>query len=1681
MDKKHADNLYEEEVSGEELVCYQPKHLQELGIKHGPAVKIITRLEKLKKEQQESPDNSYTQHTEARLETTVKNKDSISTDQTLIFGHKAKCSKENSSKTGKSKFGSDNYMNRTTKLGKDSTDNVYQISMPTEDLQPNEPSPQKITTPLSETSSCPSEKETEPRESVEHLQPNEPLRLSQQNKNIPPSETSSCLSDKETEPRESVEDLQPLRLSPQNKNISLSESSSCPSVKETEQRESADPKHLNISANKVTEKHIPKSQPFQHSCSLCPFDKNSASHRYIQNYTLPPETGPGNLTDPVHEFKLLGRTDDMNVKKRQFNKKVFYFAAGCMNSRTNGTIHFGVGDSIGDSPYAHGEIIGVSVDKKETIIDHFNQGIKSYFEEHTDEAKACIRQPRFVEVLCADSTPSGKYVIEVDVVPSHSIVHGMLFYIQTLDEDNQWKKSKGKSLFTRKGAETHDICKIGNTRDLQSEIARIVTKLNVLDNMRKEAEKRPENKGTSNQGEKLKNLLTCGGSRLDHYDYYIIVTNKSHPEQLQHLQFMTTLKLFCVLDFDPNSVLNGSCHNYRDVRIANLHKPSQFYGDPGTIVKNLNLYKQTSWVFCNGREDLNTESERPLQPSEWLKHKAGEVQHMISFLCDPDTLPRGRFLVIFLLFSTVEAMNDQIFDTFMSFYKNLEGTENILSICTSDASFQKWRDFIQARCEHDISQRSIYDLELSEINGTILKLGQNKQTAQRLLPSAEGSSVILQKKDEDLMTSLNILCENECENEYDESSAEFEEFKIKTESEFYRGGKVKWWNFYFSEQPAAKPFIKRDKHSKLEHMIRSQTKDPTSTCVMLNLFHHPGCGGTTMAMHVMWNLRKEFRCAVLKDNTVSKDEVAQHVAHLMKCGKSEHSLKTPVLLLVEDSEETENTVELQHSLRKLTRETGAFVIILNCIRTKTPKVRYYKTVIESEYITAALSDNEKYAFEMKLKELQKIKSFTTENFYSFMIMKLNFDAEYVENVASNILKDFKVESKQAQLFCILALLNSYVAEPAISRSLCEDFLGIKCALWGRESVLEKMEPYSCLLIEFGAEEYGGLKAIRFVHQHLATACVKQLEEAHNCSRADTVLDMLHCDALFKTFAVKDVFVQSMKSMLITRQRKTEDNEKDTLFSPLIEDINSGKDGLTKIQEIFIAASERFNKDFTIPQALSRHFYLNEKNFAEAKKWANSAKAIKENSYTVDTVGQVARSELKHKLDCKKQEQKPCTAEDLWEYLDLASTASKAFRKAQTLAKTDDALEIEQELRRKLSPYNISGYMGEIDTAMTVFDIIKKLELFENGDPMKDHYIQSFLKGKLSCTNIQFYMKKSSNEYVAILKDYEPFLTSLKSQVKEAFDFLEIYFTYMREKGVDDGKDIKNRKKLSGHYQNYISLFCSSAEEKQKERKQKPKLSLNIEIEESRMFLEEKRADIFPGLLRFLEEKKETVEMIAEKYSFIHESSAIKTTKDKTNHLLAHLILKLIWPKSKLSKSLENLNKLLKEILQDVGTQHQYPEPFYLAILLLWPGRNVDSTGIKIYVNKIRSSARKNLSHMYKTRSTIAHFFLGTLDGIQRLVPKVFLDRSIRKVRDRNILWQTGEIFKESPITSKLLRVKGTIEDGEVFTEYGSLKILVRPAFLGGVRSGHSTEKVSFYIGFAMDGPLAYDIQYEDDK
>ncbi|XP_056235111.1 sterile alpha motif domain-containing protein 9-like isoform X2 [Seriola aureovittata] len=1229
---------------------------------------------------------------------------------------------------------------------------------------------------------------------------------------------------------------------------------------------------------------------------------------------------------------------------------------------------------------------------------------------------------------------------------------------------------------------TIDILKEINQRELASQLEK---------NMGQVKLPKAVLKKEANQGEKLKNLLTCGGNSLDNYNRFVVVVNKTSLDHVQYLQFLSKLRLFCVLDFDPNSVAEGGlCHSYRELRAANLHTPSQYQGQTESVIKNLNLYKQTSWVFCNGRHDLDGDSNKELDYKNWLRKSCRDVEQLVSFICNPEVLLHGRSLVIFLLLSPVDTEKDPIFDTYMSFIKHTE-EENIISICESQSTYEKWRQLIQEKCDFDIDHLSIYELTLSEISGTIMSLGPLNQSSGRLLPSSGSSFVVLKQKDEDVMTALDILCLNQCEKTYDENSSEFQNFRIKTEEEFYRGGKVKWWNFYFCDKDKEKPFVKRDKYENVKKMIRSRLRDSNNMCVLLNLFHNPGCGGTTLAMHVMWDLRQEFRCAVLKDNALPKKEVAIQVRMLMKL---ESEKPYPVLLLVDDSKETETPRDLVNWIHKAGVEDSlninvddtqnCKVVILNCVRSHSPKEQYRQfNPTQSQYITASLTLEEQKEFEKKLKELKETHE-KPENFYSFMIMKSNFDKQYIDDLARNTLENFDFSTKAAQLFAFLALLNTYVAESEISLSLCEDFFGMKMIRWQEESVLDRMKPYSNLLIMDTVEEWGGYKGIRILHHSIASACLEELERSCYLKISDIAAAILHCDLFFSAGVVKHRLMLSVQQMLIERQRKKDGDEREP-FSPLINTIHS-QQGRQTVQEIFAKASSRFVTSASIPQALARYLYINERDFPEALKWAEKAKNIKENPYTFDTIGQVHKSNLKTNINREKQETSH-NPEDLDTNIKIADNAIRAFKRAQELANTQDepdeeAAEVESEDYPRKS-YNVYGYVGVLEIAFLVFEILSRLPFFDESDPQKKKYFQSFFKRVIPITRVYKTDNELNNRYVEIIKEREPFLLSLKTEVKETFELLDFYFTYI--KGNNSEFDSKNRWTVCGHFKKYLTLFCTAPEEKKKERQSNPNLNLKIDIEEKRQLLEEKQADTFVGILQHLDKHAQEIERITECYAFLQQQQQFVNKKQKTketiNYILSNIVLYLLKPKSKHVKSYSNLSALLLKTLQDVGLGYPFPDPYYLALLLLWPSPTQENPEIVTYVKAIRNSSRKFLTSLFRNRSTVAHLYLGKEAELKRLVSKPQLDENFKDMRRDTLaqLWRNGDIFKDKAIINRLHRVSGTIEQGEVFANYGKLKIPVRPAFVAGIRSGFSTEKVSFYLGFAINGPLAYDIQYEN--
>ncbi|KAF1380795.1 hypothetical protein PFLUV_G00167700 [Perca fluviatilis] len=342
---------------------------------------------------------------------------------------------------------------------------------------------------------------------------------------------------------------------------------------------------------------------------------------------------------------------------------------------------------------------------------------------------------------------------------------------------------------------------------------------------------------------------------------------------------------------------------------------------------------------------------------------------------------------------------------------------------------------------------------------------------------------------------LDVLNANQFEGEFID-----QEVVKQAEENFYRGGPPKWLNFYISEQAESDgtgtPFITRDGYDKLKEQILQQKKFPGISTV--KLFHQPGCGGTTLAMKVLWDLRKTFRCAVLTGSTSDITNVAKEVVHLFTAGSQQKT----VLLLVNDEQILEN---LQDNIMVKIAEQQRVkrmpvVIFLNCVRKDALLQNSDHVVLQKE-----LSNTEKQKFDEKNKELCRKYSDKCNQFHGFNIMHTNFSKAYVEQVCevfSTIRRTNK--PKKTQLAAFISLLNAYVPGSYLLESQCLDFIKHDDYINGDFSLEDRMEPFSHLIITF--QEASG-KKVCMAHHMIAQCCTELMVEA-GVARSNTAKNQI---------------------------------------------------------------------------------------------------------------------------------------------------------------------------------------------------------------------------------------------------------------------------------------------------------------------------------------------------------------------------------------------------------------------------------------------------------------------------------------------------------------------------------------------------------------------------------------------
>lgn len=209
--------------------------------------------------------------------------------------------------------------------------------------------------------------------------------------------------------------------------------------------------------------------------------------KYKLGHIFPqPESG-GKLFLRCFEYKsffscLRNKKENRFVK---FQTEIIRFASACLNSRKNGTICFGVADSVNiidGKEYKHGEIVGCEIteidsDTKNAYTESLQKvflNSEVFYPEMADPASRCISEPIFVEVeMPWKSVP--RYVIEVDVEAASKICKTFYFKVNLKKIKNQVKDVKNEYVLLRRScSSTEKLVDTAEKHFIQFELEEII-------------------------------------------------------------------------------------------------------------------------------------------------------------------------------------------------------------------------------------------------------------------------------------------------------------------------------------------------------------------------------------------------------------------------------------------------------------------------------------------------------------------------------------------------------------------------------------------------------------------------------------------------------------------------------------------------------------------------------------------------------------------------------------------------------------------------------------------------------------------------------------------------------------------------------------------------------------------------------------------------------------------------------------------------------------------------------------------------------------------------------------------------------------------------------------------------------------------------------------------------------
>lgn len=1455
-----------------------------------------------------------------------------------------------------------------------------------------------------------------------------------------------------------------------------------------------------VSSPSLSEPKSASAQQVTHFQTPRLFTSDFVDKKYNKGFILECwETGPKDLIKPAHEFKLLQGGGDHSEGDiiEKFVFETLRFACGCLNERTNGTIHFGVADEVEDKAFPHQprEIVGCCVTDKPRYTEKLTEFIgKCFVGGSKSNVHNCIRPPVFVPV----KESQDKVVIEVDIEPRYSLCERDIF-IASFGCIGFGRKEA--AAYVRRGSQTRAITAIEEMEDLSRNHLPKVDE----ERKRRELETRAilgmekEDSLTHLYG-KLKRLLCANKKYLDSSVYPILVLSK--PSATMNEEFLTetfnfirNIKWQVIIDFDDHgSDSDGLCKVFKSGPEApqfDIHEAEDYVDE--TIIEDIDC--RPHWIFANGYRKLE---KKAVGLKEWNNsdRKKGLNLVMQSLA---KTIPDMRAVVLFLLISTEY---EPMADTFKDFCTLLGGSNQLVYAAENPDIAKDWEARLLNTCleKHEMRERRVVGMSWGEFKECVQQMVRGIDPYQRYVTMETGSPYPLNYVS---FCNIEIVSARECDELRRLEPEDRKTISSETEINFYRGNPVTWRNFWFTDDQK-NHVLRRDNYSDLKRLIeKPYTQGTESRVLTITIYHHIGAGASTMTRQALWDFRYNtdypYRSAVITkiDNSTCKE--------LFRFGRigygEENKVFVPVLALVEDTEDSLfrelHTQVVEHS-NQLPRAKLPVCVFLYCKETQKPFKCHSQDKEASIFLEQHLSEREIDWFKEKYRDMKgqfhnrdpqrDFDTYANENLISFMIMKENFNRKYASSIVERNLSQVTVE--ESILLEYTSLLTIYNPEAVFVS--CFDRIMLSESLLRKKKYLNWMKCLShsarIFLREVDRSTHSGTgKAIAIVHPIVAGELLDQIANRKQSTISQMTVDFLNSSLIGNksgSFAFKDLHLCANR-MLKRRKKYEYGDDIQTKFSPLIEKILYVEDGanrkkateesINQAAEVLKKGLEKF-KDSMLAQQMARVFYVNATAFSESKLDSCFDKAFRfcdtsiemnpNNSFLLDTMGRIHHSKMKVLFGSIRKENTLLGIDAVTPALQLAFDAMKWFRKS---------------LAASMDNQNNYGYHGELSVMFYLLDVLRCVKLFKGQQGLKR------LQGYLAfCQVIPAEIQEPWSEFHEAIKDLRNRFICCIEALAEDFamfkattvegrmlpstiaSFKAQYHCYFCDDEIDWNTESceewweyrwhKINQCLAGDIFSSVFLIHRIEETPRKTLQELKKLAFENyrePVDKNRyndllLIIATSMALYSPYGKGSKSKSSQSVKDYQEIYSFVEKLFRLEECDEGRNRLYAHLFkVMFLWPR----KDMELSSYRVQDFYDSLGKLRQRWERKCKG--------NIDTDKM------LKQKVYKNMSFKERTRQYTTLFYLGKGTGLDVFV-------------HINELTGKGSLDWENPkIKERLKRLTGVVENKNLISVQNPLEPsrTISVYFSSFRQGGFSKEEVSFYLGFSWPQPIALDVKY----